>query len=146
MNTEINEDQQAIQTLIAQWAKAVSAADLDAILACYAEDVEAYDAIGKLRFQGLEAYGAHWRECMSYCEKGMVFEVQEPRVRVDGDLAVSYFPVRCGGENEKGEEQVGWMRMSSAYQRINGQWKIVHEHSSVPFDPMSMKIVEDAAP
>jgi|TARA_R100001143_G_scaffold231_1_gene663 uncharacterized protein (TIGR02246 family) len=146
MNTASNEDQQALQTLIAQWAKAVSAGDLNAILACYAEDVEAYDAIGKLRFQGLEAYGAHWRECMSYCENGMVFEVQEPRVRVDGDLAVSYFPVRCGGENEKGEEQMGWMRMSVAYHRIGGQWKIVHEHSSVPFDPMTLKIVEDAAP
>lgn len=146
MSSATSEDQQALQTLIAQWAKAVSAGDLNAILACYAEDVEAYDAIGKLRFQGLEAYGAHWRECMSYCENGMVFEVQEPRVRVDGDLAVSYFPVRCGGENETGEEQMGWMRMSVAYHRIGGQWKIVHEHSSVPFDPMTLKIVEDAAP
>ncbi|MEP1895645.1 MAG: SgcJ/EcaC family oxidoreductase [Alloalcanivorax venustensis] len=141
-----HEDEQAIQTLIAQWARAVSAGDLDGILACYAEDVEAYDAIGRLRFQGLEAYGAHWRECMAYCNNGMVFDVHEPRVRVDGDLAVSYFPVRCGGENDKGKEQVGWMRMSSAYQRLNGQWKIVHEHSSVPFDPMTLKIMEDAAP
>jgi ketosteroid isomerase-like protein len=26
------------------------------------------------------------------------------------------------------------MRVSAGYQRINGQWKVVHEHWSAPFD------------
>ena len=27
-----------------------------------------------------------------------------------------------------------WMRVSAGYQRIDGQWKVVHEHWSAPFD------------
>lgn len=80
---------------------------------------------------------------MLYCFNGMVFEVYEFIVWVDGDLVVSYFLVCCGGENEKGEEQVGWMCMLSVYQWINGQWKIVYEYLLVLFDFMIMKIVED---
>ena len=29
-----------------------------------------------------------------------------------------------------------WMRATVGYRRIDGKWKVVHEHVSVPFNPM----------
>jgi ketosteroid isomerase-like protein len=30
-----------------------------------------------------------------------------------------------------------WMRVTVGYRRINGQWKSVHDHISIPFNPMN---------
>jgi len=33
-----------------------------------------------------------------------------------------------------------WMRVTVCYRKIDGKWKSVHEHVSVPFDPRSGKV------
>jgi hypothetical protein len=30
-----------------------------------------------------------------------------------------------------------WMRVTVGYRRIDGKWKVTHEHVSVPFNPMN---------
>jgi len=32
------------------------------------------------------------------------------------------------------------MRVTVGYRRIDGQWKVVHEHVSVPFNPMDNQV------
>jgi ketosteroid isomerase-like protein len=34
-----------------------------------------------------------------------------------------------------------WIRVTAVYRRVEGKWKIVHEHSSVPFDPETLRAV-----
>jgi ketosteroid isomerase-like protein len=66
------------------------------------------------------------------------FEIGQLDINQDGELAVCAFLNQCGGMDEKtGEEQVGWIRGTQVYQKRNGQWLIIHEHFSLPFDMAS---------
>jgi hypothetical protein len=55
----------------------------------------------------------------------------------DEHIAFAHWLAHCGGTNDKGETQACWMRVTACYRREAGQWRIVHEHWSAPFDMMS---------
>lgn len=135
-----------VRARIASWEKAFRAQDLDAILSHYAADVVAFDAIGQLQFKGLDAYGKHWKACMSMCSGPLVFEIHELNIAAAENLAYGHYVCLCGGTNEKGEQQSGWMRVTVGLRRENDQWMVVHEHFSAPFDPASGKTLLDAKP
>jgi ketosteroid isomerase-like protein len=40
---------------------------------------------------------------------------------------------RISGTRTSGEETDVWVRMTLGCKKINGTWKIAHEHASVPF-------------
>src|SRR3546814_1835774 len=119
-----------IRELVDGWSKAVRALDVDAIMAHYAPEMVAYDAIAALRFRGAEAYRAHWAMCLSMCPGPMIFEVADMSVAAAGAVAFAYGLTRCGGAGENGEEPDSGMRITACYRRRAGRWKIVHEHFS----------------
>ena len=67
MKTQVNDSaaEQELRQLIETWSQAVKRQDIEQILAIYAKDVVAFDAIGELQFKGLDSYAAHWRACMA---------------------------------------------------------------------------------
>lgn len=142
-NTQAEAD---IEALLASWKHAFEARDVPAVMRHYAPDVLAFDAIMKLQFKGADAYGKHWEACMSMCNGPMQFEMRELAITAADEIAFAHYICSCGGPDEKGEIQSCWMRVSLGLRRIDGQWKIVHEHFSAPFDPMSGKVLFDAAP
>lgn len=133
--------QAEVDALYKQWLAAVAKKDVNAIMACYTDDVVAFDAIMALQFKGKQAYGEHWRQCMEYCpagDKEMIFEIHHLAVQAQADTAFTHALVRCGfKEGEKVD--ASWMRMSSGLIRQGGQWKIAHEHFSAPFEMPSGK-------
>ena len=135
-----------IRAAIEGWTEAVNARDVGRIMAHYAPGVVAFDAIAALRFTGVEAYGTHWKACLAMCAGPMTFEVHDLAVAAKGDLAFSHYLCLCGGTNDKGETQSGWMRATVCHRRIGGRWRIVHEHFSAPFDPASGKALFDLNP
>ena len=136
---------QAVRDMLARWARAVTAGDLEAIMAHYASDIVSYDAIAALQFVGADAYREHWRECLSACG-AMRFEIHEPAVTVAGDLALLHYLARCGGTGADGVEHMGWMRATAGCRRADGDWLFFHEHYSAPFDPASGKALFDLQP
>jgi ketosteroid isomerase-like protein len=143
--TESNIREQ-IQTLLKEWCDAVRAKDLDKIMAYYAPDIVAYDAIIKLQFKGAQAYRQHWEYCLGMCNGPMVFEQRELVVHGDEQLAFAHWLNSCGGADDKGELKSSWMRASAGYRRTADGWKAVHEHFSAPFDMESGKALFDLQP
>lgn len=129
-----------IRELTNEWERAVCAKDLDRIMSQYAADVLAFDAVGPLQFKGAEAYRQHWQKCFEFCQGEGFFEISELGTHVSADLAYSHFLNHCGGTNEKGEMQTGWMRGTRCWRRQGSDWKVVHEHFSMPFDMASGQI------
>lgn len=124
-----------IRQLIKRWIPAVRARDVAAITAPYAEDIVAFDAVQSLQFIGKPAYSAHWKTCMEYCPGEMVFDVEQLKIHATPDLAFAHWLNRCGPAQEQGgEDKTCYMRVSVGYKRIDGQWKVIHEHWSAPFD------------
>jgi uncharacterized protein (TIGR02246 family) len=126
-----------IQTLIDTYRQAVIAKDVEKIMALYADDIVSYDAVKALQFRGKAAYRAHWLECMEMCQGQHQFDFDHMNIVADEHIAFAHWLAHCGGTNEKGETQACWMRVTACYRRQDGQWRIVHEHWSAPFDMMS---------
>ncbi|MET0984995.1 MAG: nuclear transport factor 2 family protein [Steroidobacteraceae bacterium] len=60
-------------------------------------------------------------------------ELRSLKVIVRDDLAVAYGFIRVSARAKSGEDTAWWMRATSCLVRRSGEWKILHEHTSVPF-------------
>lgn len=145
-NPTENSTREHIQTLIENWCAAVREKDLNKIMAYYAPEIVAYDAIIQLQFKGAEAYRRHWAYCLGICEGAMLFELSELVVHGDEQWAFAHWLNSCGGTDDKGERKSSWMRASAGYRHTAQGWKAVHEHFSVPFDMESGKALFDLQP
>lgn len=147
MNAETQVRTEAeIRELIDGWLKAVLDRDVERIASHYTPDILAYDAIAALQFKGVEAYRRHWENCLTMCPGPMTFEIHDLNVTAGDEVAYCTYLTRCGGTDEKGQEQTGWMRTTIGCRRIGGKWRIAHEHFSSPFDPQSGKALMDLQP
>ncbi len=144
MNTHTTETE--IRALIESWQQAVMLKDIDKIVSYYADDITSFDAVTALQFKGKAAYRAHWEACMKVCPGPGIFEFHQLHVVPAADIAFAHWLAHCGGTDEKGETKACWMRVTAGYQRINGQWRVVHEHWSAPFDMMSGTVLFDLQP
>jgi uncharacterized protein (TIGR02246 family) len=132
-------DETAIRALITDWNRAVEAKDAPAIVAAYTPDTVLYDAIPPGRTVGAEAIAAAWAACFPYFPETFRSEHRDLVVEVDGDVAFAHGMHRFVPEPADHPSGATWMRVTACYRRIDGAWRVVHEHVSVPFDPMSGK-------
>lgn len=131
--------EEEVRAVIARWSKALEARDVDAMMADYAEDAVLFDAIPPYKVEGRAGIAQAWRQCLPCFPEGFRSEHRDLKVQVDGDLAfvfgVHHFVVEkdhpCGQS---------WMRVSVGLRRVKGQWKVVHEHVSMPFNPLDDKV------
>ena len=129
-----------IQDLTRRWLKGAADNDIEAIMALYHADIRSFDAILAIQVSGEKAYRAHWKKCMESCPAEPFFEMHDLVVEASDSLAVSHSLTHCGATVE-GEKQGGWMRCTHVWKRDGGQWKIVHEHFSCPFNPEDMSLI-----
>ena len=116
-------------------------------MAFYADELIAYDAVAQLQFIGKVAYKAHWQKCMEFCAGGhSKFELRDLNIQQNDPIAFSHALVYCEGSNEKGETQGCWMRLTQGWQMQQGQWRIIHDHFSVPFDMVSGAVLFELTP
>ncbi|GAK45780.1 conserved protein [Tepidicaulis marinus] len=135
-------EEDAIRALIDDWIKAAKAGDVGKIMTLYTPDIRAFDAISKLEFKGLEAYRTHWKMCMEMMPGSeMIMDLHDLEIEQSGELAFAHYLSLCGGTDEKGETQTGWMRATVCCRKTAEGWKISHEHYSSPFDPETMQII-----
>lgn len=138
--------EQEIRAVLDRWAQASCAKDLDGIMACYAPDVRAFYAIASLQFKGVQDYREHWKYCLGLAPGDMVFKIHDLDITASEDIAFGHFLAICGGTDENGKEQTGWIRGTVCLRQTDGLWRIVHEHYSMPFDVRTMKALDKAEP
>jgi ketosteroid isomerase-like protein len=127
-------DEAAIRALIAKRAAAISAKDASGVLATEAPEIVVAGLAPPLRFagptgdtrEGMEAWFATWKGAIDY-------EVRGLEVTAGDTVAFCTGFVRIGGTKTDGEKTELWARQTIGLQKLNGTWKIVHDHHSVPF-------------
>lgn len=127
-------DEATIRGLIEDRTTAMRSGDAKAIVDTYAPDAIVYSlapplvqpADGTRDLAQLQAW---------FAEKGggVWSEVRDLRVTVDGDLAVCTSVESMGAPPDAPQPFALWYRSTLAMRRIDGDWRIFHEHTSTPF-------------
>jgi ketosteroid isomerase-like protein len=71
---------------------------------------------------------------MGSFEGAIDYEVDRLDVQLSGDVAFSRSLAQFGGTTKEGKRVESRVRSTLGFRKVNGHWKIVHEHLSVPFD------------
>ncbi|TRO60603.1 nuclear transport factor 2 family protein [Streptomyces sp. IB201691-2A2] len=130
-----DEDAEAeIRRLDAELTAAGRERDFDRAMACYAPDVEVFHPVSGLEQRGIEALRKAEEMWFSTLDGPVEREVLEFRVRVDESIAFSHALVRMRATLVGGGSLDTTARVTTGYRAAGDRWKIVHQHTSVPFD------------
>jgi ketosteroid isomerase-like protein len=145
METTTVIDAAQVRQLMENLGKAISAKDIDGVMAFYAPDIVAFDIIPPLQFEGAAAYRKNWAEGFAM-SRSINFESRDLSITASGEAAFCHSLTRLSGKMKNGDDYDFWMRRTVCCRSIDGELKITHEHFSVPFDMESNKALFDLKP
>jgi ketosteroid isomerase-like protein len=123
-------DADAIRAAIDAVLVAFAARDASAVVASYAPDAIIFDLAPPLSRRPLEAEIAAWIDTW---RGPLVRTVRELGLDVSGDLAVWHGFVHTAATTLGGEDAAWWERATLVFRRTAAGWRVVQEHTSVPF-------------
>ncbi|TWU19879.1 YybH family protein [Allorhodopirellula heiligendammensis] len=135
--TDPQQDEAEIRRLMKEWSAALEAKDVDALTKDYDPNAVLFDACPPYKTIGVAGIKQVWQNCLPYFPETFKSEHRDVQVHVDGNTAFVYGVhhfVPTPADHPCG---MTWMRISVGYRRIAGEWKVVHEHVSIPFNPMN---------
>jgi ketosteroid isomerase-like protein len=134
MTENTNTDESRIRVLLEAWADAVRRHDLPAILAHHAPDMVMFDLPPPLQCKGIGAYKETWDLFFRYHKPGAAFDIQELTITAGRDVAFAFAIVRCGtySSSNPADKDGFPFRLTVGLHKIDGDWRIVHEHHSEP--------------
>ena len=117
MTTGIDRDRTALRSMLDAWTEALRSKDAEGVVRHQSPDFLQYSLAPPLvstaaDAAGLNAWFATW-------EGRLGLEIRDLELVISGDV---------GG----GHDTV-WFRQTFGFRRVDGDWKIVHQHESVPF-------------
>ena len=120
-----------IRALIDDWARAMRAKDVDGVMAHYAPDAVTFDLAPPListgaDARGLQAWFSTWQSPLGY-------EIRDLNITAGDEVAFCHSLNRLSGTKTDGERADIWFRLTLGLRRIGGEWRIAHQHESVPF-------------
>jgi len=134
-------DENTIRAAIAEWGDAFCSKSIDRLMALYAPDAVIFDAIPPFS-SGIDAMRTKVVDCLPYFPDGFAFETRDLTVSVGSEMAVAHFIWHFIGLPPGHPAGRHWFRSSVIWRKqADGQWLVVHDHCSAPFDPYSEKTV-----
>src|ERR1700738_4308420 len=123
-----------IKALIETWADAVRRHDLPSILAHHDQNIVMFDVPPPLQSRGLDEYKKTWDLFFRYHEPSQAFDIEELATTAGEDVAFAVAILRCGSATISGPPVAGGFlfRLTIGLRKVDGDWRIVHEHHSVP--------------
>lgn len=139
-----DETKSAIRTVIAELDEGLRKRDVASVARHHAADATIFDLAPPLshRFDpaGLAAWISTW-------SSPVIRETRELGITVNGDLAVWHGFFHTSATTLDGEHRAWWERATLVFRRESQSWKVVHEHTSVPFHmDGSLRAATDLSP
>ena len=126
------QDKAEVMDLIAGMAKARYDKDAHAIAAPYAPHAAICSLAPPLRHTGISL--AETQAWLDTWETPITIEPRGFEITIAGGTAFAYGYMRMQGRKKGADHEVNfWMRETLCLERAGGRWRIVHEHTSVPF-------------
>lgn len=125
-------DEKEIRDLIERWSKAVRDEDRAAIRKDHDPDMVMFDVPPPFQSHGLDAYMATWETFFSSVKKPVQFHFTEVKVTAGADVAFATAVGHCVTFDKGGKPEPVDFRLTTGLRKIEGRWRIMHEHHSVP--------------
>lgn len=123
-----------IEGLVEEWAAAVRAKDVDRMLVHYADDVLVYDLAAPLETKGKAHLREHWSSWFASIDGPLGCEHHHLEITSGDDVAFCTALTHNSGTRKDGVKLDFWVRATVGFHKVSGEWKVIHEHVSVPFD------------
>jgi uncharacterized protein (TIGR02246 family) len=139
-------DETLIRNLVNSWANAIRNKDSDALMSNFAPDAILFDVINPLQYIGTDAGRKRAEQWLSAFQGPVEYEIRNLTITTADDVAFCHSLNRVNGTTKDGKKIDMWWRATVCFRKMNGQWMVTHEHSSVPFDMESGKASLDLKP
>jgi ketosteroid isomerase-like protein len=97
--------------------------------------IVSYEHQQPLEYRGAQAVRESCRLGFEQMKGDVRWDVPDLHVVVRGDIAVTWGLNRMRAQ-ERGQPAVElWSRGTRIFQRLDGRWKMIHQHVSFPYDP-----------
>ena len=127
------QDEPEIRRLIEDWAAAVRAHKMGDVTARHTEDVVMFDVPPPVVVRGLAAYRETWPPFFNWLKReDGAFEIAELEITSGNTVAFATALLRCGSKSDLAEDDTPRLRLTIGLRKIDGAWKIAHEHHSFP--------------
>jgi ketosteroid isomerase-like protein len=137
-----------IKALFGQWKTAFEAKDVNGVMRTYAPGptLVSYDIVPPLQFKGADAYRKDYTEFFAQFAGPLHVDFPDMHIEAGRDIGFAYGLERLTGKLADGTPFDMWVRYTEGLNRIDGQWRVVHEHISVPIDMATGKARMDLTP
>jgi len=126
------QDETDIRAIIERWARAVREEDRERISADHDPQILMFDVPPPLFSRGQEAYMATWEVFFARAEKPVRFDLSDINVTAGQDVAFATAIGHCVSiERDRIREELEF-RLTMGFRKIDGRWRIMHEHHSLP--------------
>ncbi len=137
----MHDDERQILTKLEAFKRAVAAKDKAAYLALYADSARIFDFWEQWSYDSATSWAAMvdgWFGSLQELRDEVNFS--DVRVTVSGHLALVHGFVRFSAIAADDREVRGMdERLTIGLEKLNGEWKIVHQHTSAPIQGQTMQ-------
>jgi uncharacterized protein (TIGR02246 family) len=137
-----DKDEAQVRECLNKWTRALHAKDLGALTALYAPDTLAFDLMPPSQVDASH-YRKNFERWFSSMAGPIEYEIHDLRVTTGDDVAFTHNLGHVKGTRANGEKADYWVRVTVGFQKRNGQWLVIHDHVSMPFDMETGKAVRD---
>ncbi|MEJ2869901.1 nuclear transport factor 2 family protein [Actinomycetospora sp. OC33-EN08] len=120
-----------ILAVLTEQHDAIAAGDAERAIATYAPEPVVYNLAPPLVQTVTDDDASGLAEWIASFTAPPKLAHHDPVVHVDGDLAFVHTLTSMSGD--KGGEFTLWFRSTIGLRRVDGHWRVVHQHESVPF-------------
>jgi uncharacterized protein (TIGR02246 family) len=132
-NTNADEETR-IRALIDNWASAMRAKDAAGVVSYYAGENVKFILAPPLQYTRDNPFGKRGlEEWFSSFQGPIDYENRDLTITAGDDVAFCHSLNRMMATTTKGSKVDLWFRQTLCFRKIDGRWRITHEHSSVPF-------------
>jgi ketosteroid isomerase-like protein len=146
MATQRAIDEDGIRRRIDDGVQAIRAMDLEGVMALYAPDIVSFDIQPPLRHLGAAAKRTNWIDVFASYRPPLDYEIRDLTLAVGDDMAFGHSLNRISGTLPNGRRSGTWLRWTACFRKIDGSWRIAHDHVSAPLDFASGRALLDLEP
>src|SRR5262249_39087484 len=134
-----------IRQRVGDFVKAICAKDIDGVMSLYAPNIVSFDIAPPLRYVGADGKRRAWQEAFAALSGPIAYEVRDLNVTTKGELAFVHSLNHIEATLPRGHIAM-WLRWTPCFRQIDGVWLVMHDHVSLPADPVHGTAVMNLKP